>query len=304
MSKINNRVLTERKFLRASEDPSGAAKALVIRRGLDKCEMYKTNLDTAKGIFETAETSILRISEITTTATDSIIQGVNGSQGDDDRKIIAKALRNMAGEMINQANTDYADRKLFGGTNNESGPFSYDETTDIVSFNGVNIDTNDINLFPQTKDIYVDVGMGIKFDAAGNVDKQTAMNVALNGAKILGYGTDSDGDSQNIIKLTLDAAKALEANDIGSAKNLLNKIHGASSKVMIGVTDIGSMQKAVDYNTTRVEDEEYNLKVAQKSVEGVDTAEEITKYKTAEAAYNATLAMGSKVIPRSIFDFI
>ena len=113
MNEINNKILSQRKFTRASQDSVGAAKALIIRRNLEKTEMYKSNLDTADTIFSAAEKSLLSISNSSTTLTDSIVQGVNGTQGDDERKILAEQIRNIAKEMISQINTEYADRNNF-----------------------------------------------------------------------------------------------------------------------------------------------------------------------------------------------
>ncbi len=304
MNKINSRVLSQRKFLRASEDSVAASKALIIRRGLSKNEIYNTNLDTANGIYEAGEKALTTISSISTTVTDSITQGTNGTQSDDERKIIAAQIRNLAKEMISQINVDYADRKLFGGTNNTTTPYAYDDVTKTLTYNGVDITSSDLSDFPQTKDIYIDVGLGIKFDAAGNVDKQTAMNISLNGAKYLGFGTDTDGDSKNIIALAYDAANAIEANDTGKANSLLGKIVSAKSNLMVGITNIGNLQQSVDINKSRVEDSTFSLKTAQQATEGIDLTEEITNYKVAQMAYNATLSMGSNLIPKSIFDYM
>jgi len=304
MSKINNKILSQRSFNRASEDPVGASKALIIRRGLEKCDMYKSNLDTAQGLFENAEQSMMSISGIATTVTDSILQGVNGTQGTGEKKIVAEQIRNMAKEMISQANSQYAERQMFGGTNNSTSPFVYNASTKLLTFNGVDINTNDINLFPNTKDINIDVGLGIKFDAAGNVDPQTVMNIALNGAKILGHGVDADGNPNNLIAAAFAAADALEANDTGKALVLLDKTKDASSTLMIGITNIGNQQQAIDYSRTRVEDELFSLQKSQQAVEGINLEVESTNYKEAELAYNATIQMASQVIPKSIFDFM
>ena len=129
-----------------------------------------------------------------------------------------------------------------------------------MTFNGHDIDENDITLFPQTADINVDVGLGIKFDATGNVDKQTVMNLAINGAEVFGHGTDGDGDSKNLIKLAFEAADALEANDITKATRLITKVNDARATLMVGITNIGNTQQSVEYNKARAQDQSFNLK--------------------------------------------
>ncbi len=304
MNKINNRVLTQRKFTRASEDSVGAAKALIIRRNLEKNEMYSDNIATAEGIYSTAEKSLLSISSVSTTISDSIIQGANGTNGQDGKKIVANQIRNMAREMTTQINSEYADRKLFGGSNNASAPFVYDQATKTLTYNGVDINSANLSDFPKSADISLDVGLGLQFDADGNVDKQTVMNIALNGADILGYGTDTDGDPKNLISLAYKAADALDAGDSGEALNILEKLNASKSNLMNSITDLGNQQQSVDYAKARVENDDFSLKKAQQGVEGVDLTEEISNLKVAEMAYNATLSMGSKLIPLSIFDYM
>lgn len=304
MNNLNNRILTQRKFTRASQDSVSASKAMIIRRNLQKNEMYSTNLDTAEGIYSTAEKALLSISSISTTISDSIIEGANGTNGPDEKKIVANQIRNLAKEMLSQINSEYADRKLFGGTNNASTPFVYDEATKTLTFNGVDINSSSLSDFPKTKEISLDIGLGLQFDADGNVDKQTVMNIALNGAEILGYGTDADGDPKNLISIAFKAADALEAGESGKALNLLEKLNASKSKLMNSITNLGNQQQSVEYARSRLENDEYSLKVAQQTVEGIDLTEEITNYKVAQMAYNATLSMGSNLIPLSIFDYI
>ena len=304
MNKINTKILTQRKFLRTSEDNVGAAKALIIRKNLLKNEMYSANLRTADGIYKTAEESLRAISSITTSITDSIIQGANSTNSDQEKEILAKQVRNMADELLSQINNEYADRKMFGGTNNSTIPFVYDSNTKTLSFNGVDVNSQNLSDFPRTSPIYVDVGLGMKTDVNGAVDPQTVMDISLNGAKILGFGTDAEGDPNNLISLCFEAADALDNEDTPKALDLLEKINNSKSNLMMSITNLGNMQKQVERTQDRINNDILVLQTSQQSVEGVDLTEEITNYKVAEMAYNATLSMGGQLIPMTIFDFI
>lgn len=305
MNKAHNKVLTQRKFLRGSEDAVSASKALIIRRNMEKDDMYKANLETAEGIFSTAEKSLLTISKISTTVADSLLNGANGTNGQSELDILAKQIRNSANEMVRNMNAEFADRRLFGGTNNTTSAFAYDDATNTLTFNGVDINSENMSDFPNTESgVFTDVGLGISFLPDGNVDRQTVMDISLNGAKILGHGVDADGDPKNIISLSFEAARALEAGDSVKARGLVDKINASKSNMMVGITDLGNRQQAVDYSKERVENDKFSLTSAQQQTEGIDAALEITNYKVAEMAYNATLSMGSKIIPNSIFDFI
>lgn len=400
MNDLNNKILAQRKFLRASENPIGAARALTIRKGLADLAGYDDNLTTAEGIFSSAETNLMTISGEITTVSSKLIAGVNGEKSQTERDIIAAEIQGLAENMMKELNSTYADRNLFGGTNNSSKAFTYENG--VVSFNGKPVNTNfefftaggqtyvkdaakdvtsqvldgtaalpaltagttyyinysDVDLntglttngedisaylsntsdprivvtdklvsdgtvtyldpktaskqsnylgFDGTSPILVDIGLGIKDDGKGGIDPNTALDISLNGAEYTGSGTDSDGDSLNILQLTYDAAQALRDGDVEKARALIDKIEGARSTLLIGITNLGVKEASIKNYQARNETETASLQAAQVEVEGMSTedlAEAMTQYKMIEAAYNATLQMGASVIPTSLFDFI
>ncbi len=311
MNQINNKILSQQQFTRASQNPAGAAKAMSVRRELDECESYLDNIQTADGMYSSAEESLLTLSSLTTTVTDSIIQGTNGTNSIDECKIFAKQIKNAAKDMVKSMNCQYVDRNLFGGTNNSIPPYVYNEATGDITYNGVDVTTLGLTTpgatftgFPKTSSIYVDVGLGMQFDAAGNLDEQTVMDISLNGAEMLGYGVDSDGYSKNLIALSVRAAECFDAGDKLGALACLDRIRDAKAHLMISVTNLGNQQQGLDQAKSRVLNDQINLKKVQESVEGVDISKESTEFKIAEMAYNATLSMGAKVIPPSIFDYL
>jgi len=389
MNDISNKVLSQRKFTRASENPVGAAKALSIRRAMSDNETYKDNLETAKGIFDTAESLLTNnVSPQLITVTTKLNDGANGDKGPDEHNIIATEIESVANEILKTMNSEYAGRKLYGGTNNSSVPFTYDKATNVVSYNGVPVNsklettvtglgtytaipalslptlsietdvyiddglggyvladatqradviagttpgyTEDTNttytfngaavdptlvditqanakFFPGSNPILIDVGLGIKYNADGTVDESTAMDISMSGADIVGNGTDKDGDSQNIIQLCFDSAKALRDGDTIKALELMDKINASKTTLLVNINNLGVKQKSVDFYTDKIDTDDYNLAASQISAEGMSLEEQaaaMTEYKSVNAAYNAVLQMGSEVVPTSIFDFM
>lgn len=140
MNSISRKMTAQRKFLRASENPISAAKAIIVRRGIANLETYKSNLSTAKGILSSAETNLKSISGEITTITTKILEGVNGDKGEQERAVIATEIEAVARNMMAELNAEYAERKLFGGTNNSNKAFAYENGT--VTYNGQDISTN------------------------------------------------------------------------------------------------------------------------------------------------------------------
>lgn len=166
---------------------------------------------------------------------------------------------------------------------------------------GIGLDAlADVNAFPGSNPIYVDVGLGINYSKLDS----TALNVCLNGAKISGWGTDDDGDSLNLMQLIYDCAKAMRAGDKATVNRHIDKLEAANDKISQAITDLGVKQNDMDFYTEKNSVYRLSLLAKQNEIEGVDLEEEITNWKTVDAAYNAALSMGAQILPKSLFDFI
>lgn len=491
--KSENRILTQRKYNRASEDSSSAAKAAHVRKSLENLDIYDENCKTAKSVFYAAEDALYDVADKTYLNVKQKICSIQDTFSQVELDIVAQELEELADHMIQDMNIDFSERQLFGSQSNNKTPFTvfskvrvfdasgaevallgnppdravqngndisimfmddndfydengnivdlasaqadtklfrsdgtlysvtadgnggvkdingqtvkaypadqvfYDETgkpiddfseyseaylgeegstsnkktvyydspntndptttaihvvgvcdkseqqTDnVVCYNDVpiNLKGNDLlaavqggrieyyneegklegckvidiplkngavgnaDAFPGANPIYVDIGLGIKYDENGTVNPSTALNVCMNGAEMTGCGTDKDGDSLNIIQLVYDAATAMRKGDRESVNRLIDKLDTAHTKVLNAITDLGIKQNNMDYYVDRNEINRLSLLDKQNDLEGCDLEEEITNWKTVEAAYNASLSMGSKVLPKSLFDFI
>lgn len=193
------------------------------------------------------------------------------------------------------------------------------------SFNGSPLATNQINQknhlnFPGANPIYVDVGLGIKYDSTGKVIPSTAMNIAISGVEMTGSGLDEEtGLPNNAIQAIFDAATALrncekidgsqklEGAEFEKIMALHDQITKDQSTVLMGLNSLGVRSSAVDFYEGKMNQDEITYETAVVKAVGMDTLDQakyITRFKSIEAAYNASLQLGSRVIPNSIFDFI
>ena len=431
--KSQTKILTERKYNRASEDSASAAKAAHVRKSLENLSIYDENLKTAKDFYYAAEDALYDIADKTYVNVKSKIVSVQDTMDQTELDIIALEMEQQAEHMLQDMNTDFATRQMFGSASNDKTPFTvhsrveitfadgttkvygndydtaemggaaltrnddgtytdaagntitvdkfYDadgnEITDFDNYKGdtyyssadknaadtikftvndspdfstspkdrivcyndipVNLmgddlknavngatikyydkegklsDTKAVNYpteytnakgFPGTAPIYVDIGLGIKYDENGTVNPATALDMSLNGAEITGCGKDDDGDAFNLIQLVYDAAAALRKGDTASVNRYIDKLDAANSKVMDTITTLGVKQNNMEMYNDRNAIYRISLSEKQNSIEGVDIEAEITNMKTLEAAYNASLSLGSGILPKSIFDFV
>lgn len=161
-------------------------------------------------------------------------------------------------------------------------------------------------IFPGSDPIYVDIGIGIKYDKDNDykVDPQTALDVSFNGASIMGCGIDDEGYSKNLAQLVLDAARALRNGDQATPNAIIDKANAANNNILIEIANLGSKYNNIEFYQQRNEISRYNLRERQNLVEGTDMETEISYFESLQAAYEASLKVGTQVIPNSIFNYI
>ena len=185
--------------------------------------------------------------------------------------------------------------------------FTWDEGKEIAPDVSAAVKGRDNSLiFPGSEPIYVDIGIGIKYDKENDykIDPQTALDTAFNGASIMGCGLDDDGYSKNLVQLVLDAARALRNGDQSTPNAIIDKANKSNNNILIKIAELGSKQNSIEFYEQRNTDSKYNLVERQNIVEGTDMETEISYWESLMAAYEASLKIGTQVIPNSIFNYI
>lgn len=161
-------------------------------------------------------------------------------------------------------------------------------------------------IFPGSDPIYVDIGIGIKYDKDNDykIDPQTAMDISFNGAAIMGCGIDDEGYSKNLAQLVLDAARALRKGDQSTTNAIIDKANKSNDNILVKIAELGSKQNSIEFYENRNEDSRFNLRERQNLVEGTDMETEISYFESLQAAYEASLKVGTQIIPNSIFNYI
>ncbi len=209
------KIYSGRKFDRASENPIDAARALRVRKTLSEVESYEDNLKTANSIYTNAEGSMSTVSTIIQSVYEKLVEGAHGTRNPDDLNIIAMDIDNYAEEMVQSFNIDIADRRVFGGVNNETPAFKIEGSTDAgkyVTYNGVALNSSsDPYSFPHSEQSYLDIGIGINIDGnTDRIDDQSALPVTFNGAEVTGCGMTSKTATIDISSLKLSQPYSLE----------------------------------------------------------------------------------------------
>lgn len=298
MANKSQQVSSGAKFSKASEDTNSAIKAFKTRRSLARVEQYQDNLSDAEHTLDETETVLMSIQDLVTQARENYIQGSTGTMSAADRSTTANIFNSLKQQVLQLANTNFAGKYIFGGTNTTTAPFTIESGK--LLYNGVDVNSPSVG----SDEIYVDVGLGLSVDASGNADANSAFSISTPGSLVLGTGVDADGISNNIYNLFAEISNSLETNDMSKAELQIKKLAKKSDDILVQVADIGERCKFVSFLKDRADSDILNLKTKQSSLEDVNEAQAITDFTTAQTTYTAALKMGAKVIQTSLLDYL
>lgn len=154
--------------------------------------------------------------------------------------------------------------------------------------------------------IFMDIGLGLKFNSDGSVNAQSALNVSITGLSFMGYGTNEDGVPNNIYTLLGDIADQLESDDysLDNVQPYIDNLNDQESTILSSITALGVRSNYIEKAQTRLSDQEYYLDEKIDDVEYMDPTEAIMNYKMQEYSYRAALQMGSNILQASLLDYL
>jgi flagellar hook-associated protein 3 FlgL len=310
MNYASEQVSSGRSFFKGSEDPISAIKTYKLRREYSSTEMYADNISDADSLLTSAESNLSELSDDLQSVYISSLKGITATMSADDREIIATELDAIQECVLSTLNAQYGDKYIFGGTSSTEVPFTVDDSGNLL-YKGINVNSTDPDDLAKLDElsnetVSVDVGLGIELDENGDVKSSSVFDISLVGINIIGYGIDDEGLSNNLYSLIGTIKEQLRSDDFSydDIASSLEKFSEAEDSVSLAITELGAKANYLDFLETRNDSNQDNLTESINEIEYVDVAEAATDYAMKEYSYEAALAMGSKILSNTIFDYM
>ncbi|HOV69857.1 MAG TPA: flagellar hook-associated protein FlgL [Clostridia bacterium] len=288
MAKYQNKIVTAKQFVRASEDPVNAVRSLQVRTDTASIEQYLKNIGDASSWLSQSEAALLEISDLIARAYELAVDAANGSKTPVDRQLMAAEVTQLQRQLVQTANAHYAGRYLFGGYGTTEKPFEIagDPGASTLLYRGADMATLAADDH-SGKEIEYEVGFNIR------------MAVSFSGIAIFGVGEDNlyavfdrfsaalmDGTDQETLSKTIDDLKEKQAG------------------ILSLVAEAGGKQNRLKMMQKRFENDYYNLYALRSRIEDADYEKAVMNYKAAEIIYQSALAAGASIIQASLLDFL
>lgn len=136
LTKTQQQVATGKRFQNASEDPVAAQQSLAMQRSLDRLAQYDKQSVLVDGRLREEENAVTSSVQVLQRVRELVVGANNGTQSNDSRAATAAEIREQVKSLMQLANSqDGNGHYLFGGYQDDTAPYSFDDASQAVQTN-------------------------------------------------------------------------------------------------------------------------------------------------------------------------
>ncbi|MEO3947270.1 flagellar hook-associated protein FlgL [Gorillibacterium sp. CAU 1737] len=273
MTGLQNQLSTSRKINKPSDDPVGLSYSMRYRSELAGYDQFEKNVDGAVSWLDYTDTMLGQADSVLQRIRELTVNAANGTNPEDALKAVQQEVDELSGQLVDIANSQFNGKYVFNGELTDRLPYSKTNPEDSVTDSG---------------EIHFQVGVG------------TQIPINVTGNTVFGNANPEE----NLFGVLKELSGSLQAGDQTNVSALLGKLDSRLQQMLNVRSELGARTNRVELAQDRLKDISINLQNLQSKTEDADMAEVITNLKTQENVYESSLSAGSKLIQRSLLDFL
>lgn len=297
LEKYNNQLSSMKEISKPSDDPLRASQIMNLNNSLIQNEEFSVTIaDTTDwtnmqdSALENATNSLRRITTLIQSAS-------TGTMSDSDRQAVKAEMETEISTLVDSLNTNFGGKYVFSGMNTTTKPFeiSRDAASAMtgILYQGTIDETDaDGNVMKANANLSRPIATGV--DVSLKTDGRQLMNE---------QGTLAGKD--DLGTFLAEALRALDANDTEALSGkLLARSNAETENVVNMRTKIGAISNRLKSAQERNTSENINLQSIRSNKQDVDLAEKYMEFTMEQQAFQASLAMGTKILQTNILDYL
>ena len=275
-AKLEQQISSGESISEASDDPLTASRILNLQTATNEAQQNFKNASYALNINTASYNAVSAMQQVSTSASEIAVNAADPITGQDSSATNAAQVNDLLEEAVAAGNQEFNGSYVLGGTNTDTPPFSVtrDASGQITAVN------------------YVGSANGASIPVGNNLSVTPSTDGATNSGL---------ADFMNQLVSLRDA---LTSNDTSTISTLQPELTQSSTNLSDTVGQLSAQQGELQdvQNETTVS---YNAMSAQMSQDdGVDLAQAATALSQSQTAYQAAIEAESKVMSKSLLDYI
>lgn len=283
MLDAQRKVTSGKKITKPSDDPTIANRSMSLRAGINGIAQYKENTNLAKSSIDFTEGTVGSIETQLEQLQSAATSAANGVLSSDKKPALLAQIQNIRNSLLSLAGTKYLDKYVFSGTSTNTSPIVANPANPAVPPYIYKGDAGAINIRIQSNEM---IQTNVTANQVFNLDGSAGAGV------------------KDVFTTLQNLETAVNAGDNQTCSNLLADITGNLSHVSGIQSDLGARSARLADNTTALTDLNNKMTELLSNVEDVDLPSAIVDLQTQQNVYQAALAVTSKLMQRSLADYL
>jgi len=123
LTRAQEQIATGKRIVRPSDDPAGATRALGLGSQISQLDRFFAAVQDGGTLLDRSAASVQESSDLMSQARELVVQGMNGTLSDGDRRTLATSLTQIRARLLDVANQDSNSHFVFAGTSTNTRPF-------------------------------------------------------------------------------------------------------------------------------------------------------------------------------------
>ncbi|MHB1419675.1 MAG: flagellar hook-associated protein FlgL [Bacillota bacterium] len=126
LSKVQEQMSSGKVVSKPSDDPVVAGRVLSLQSVLNEQDQHDKNMEDAIGWIDSSEAALGNVTDTLNRVRELVVNGNNGTLSASDKEAIAYEIEQRSDELIQNGNTNFGGRYIFGGYRTDAPPFEAD----------------------------------------------------------------------------------------------------------------------------------------------------------------------------------
>lgn len=304
ISALQDQLASGKTYNHISDDPVALIYSQQARFKLARLEDYKDNVDVANKWLTQAEGGALELNSILTSVYETCIDAATDVKNGTDLTNMATYVDQMLQQIVQDLNTAFGDKYVFGGYNTTGYNAADGEKIPPFTVETVN---GERRLFYNGYDIMDPANQAIldtmrQDNITFDVALGSEMPVTVNGLDVVFFGPNAEDNIFHVVNSLYNSiSSGGPAEEIN--KHITN-LQTAQNHVLMLSADIGGRVRRLEILQSRYEQDTLNYTQMLSDAEDADYAEVMMNYSMAQSVYKASLQAGALIIQPTLMDFL
>ena len=274
VQRLQTQITANVRIATASDDPAGAEQLMGADSSLGAIDQYKRNIQAATSKNAIEETAFGQVTDLLARAKELLTGQATDTASASTRQIAGREMEAIFSSVVALGNSKSGDTFLFGGTASTTPPFAATGAGATLDFTTTN---------PA---------------GAQSVQVSAGMNLTP-----VHDGTEAFLTSGVLASLR-DAAKALATNDVAGSRSALTALDQSFQQVQTLAGENGAKRNTLDTTAQNLDSLKITLSTFRSNLQDIDIEAAVTTLVTKQTAYQAAMAVTSKVLNLSLTDYL